>query len=85
MGPENVPEIAKIFTEEAFGPVAILSKFSTWDEALESVNNSKFGLQAGVFTRDYYKIQRLGMSLRSAVSWSVMCQPIVLIICLMEG
>lgn len=55
---DNVPETAKIFTEEAFGPVAILSKFSTWDEALESVNNSKFGLQAGIFTRDYYKIQK---------------------------
>ena len=55
---ENVLETAKIFTEEAFGPIAILSKFSTWDEALDSVNNSKFGLQAGIFTRDYYKIQK---------------------------
>ncbi|PHR61349.1 MAG: aldehyde dehydrogenase [Robiginitomaculum sp.] len=55
---ENVPRIAKICAEEAFGPVAVLSKFKTWYEALAAVNDSKFGLQAGVFTRDFYKIQQ---------------------------
>ncbi len=55
---EDVPSEAAICVEEAFGPVAILSKFSTWDEALHMVNDSKFGLQAGIFTRDFYKIQQ---------------------------
>ena len=55
---ENAPATAKICTEEAFGPVAVLQKFSTWDEALDMVNDSKFGLQAGIFTRDFYKIQK---------------------------
>ena len=54
---ENVAPSEKICTEEAFGPVAVLSHFSTWDEALEAVNDSKFGLQAGIFTRDFYKVQ----------------------------
>ena len=45
-------------TEEAFGPVANLSRFSDFDEALAAVNRSKFGLQAGIFTRDLYKAQR---------------------------
>ena len=36
----------------------MLQKFSTWDEALDMVNDSKFGLQAGIFTRDFYKIQK---------------------------
>jgi acyl-CoA reductase-like NAD-dependent aldehyde dehydrogenase len=45
-----------IYTEEAFGPVAILSKFNDFGAALDEVNDSKFGLQAGVFTRDLYKM-----------------------------
>ena len=45
-------------TEEAFGPVAILSAFDDFEDALTAVNDSKFGLQAGIFTRDIYKIQR---------------------------
>ena len=49
---ENVPEQAKLYTEEAFGPVAILSAFSDFDQALAQVNNRAFGLQAGIFTRD---------------------------------
>jgi acyl-CoA reductase-like NAD-dependent aldehyde dehydrogenase len=55
---ENVPKKTKICTEEAFGPVAVLQKFGTWDQAIDMVNDSKFGLQAGVFTRDFYKIQK---------------------------
>ena len=55
---ENVPNHCAINAEEAFGPVAVLSRFSTWDQALHMVNDSKFGLQAGIFTRDFYKIQQ---------------------------
>ena len=51
---ENVPRSAKLNTEEAFGPVAFFSRFSSFDAALEEVNDSKFGLQAGVFTRDLF-------------------------------
>ena len=46
----------KLYHEEAFGPVAILSKFSDFNAALDEVNDSKFGLQAGVFTRDLFKM-----------------------------
>ncbi|MEM8792199.1 MAG: aldehyde dehydrogenase family protein [Pseudomonadota bacterium] len=55
---ENVAPSEKICTEEAFGPVAVLSKFAIWDEAIDVVNDSKFGLQAGIFTRDFYKVQK---------------------------
>ncbi|HMP57005.1 MAG TPA: aldehyde dehydrogenase family protein [Novosphingobium sp.] len=44
-----------VYTEEAFGPVVILSKFRDWKDALDEVNDSKFGLQAGLFTRDIHK------------------------------
>ncbi|WP_209348076.1 aldehyde dehydrogenase family protein [Pontixanthobacter sp. CEM42] len=53
---ENVDHSCDAFTEEAFGPMALLSKFSDFDAALKEVNNSKFGLQAGVFTRDIHKV-----------------------------
>lgn len=55
---ENVSRNSKSYTEEAFGPMAILSSFNDFDDALAEVNDSKFGLQAGVFTRDFYKIQK---------------------------
>ena len=53
---ENVHKDAKALNEEAFGPLAILQKFSDFDEALAEVNRSTFGLQAGLFTRDLFKM-----------------------------
>jgi len=53
---DNVPKDQKIVTEEAFGPVAVLSKFSDFKAAMAEVNASKFGLQAGVFTRDLFQM-----------------------------
>ncbi len=52
---ENVDRNADANREEAFGPLALLSKFSDFDAALDEVNDSKFGLQAGIFTRDLFK------------------------------
>jgi acyl-CoA reductase-like NAD-dependent aldehyde dehydrogenase len=46
------PREAKVWCEEIFGPVATIDTFSDFGEALEMANDSKFGLQAGVFTRD---------------------------------
>src|SRR5690606_35113035 len=53
---EGVPHDCDANTEEAFGPLANLSKFTDWDEAMEQVNDSKFGLQAGIFTRDIHQV-----------------------------
>jgi acyl-CoA reductase-like NAD-dependent aldehyde dehydrogenase len=55
MGPTvltDVPRTASISCEEAFGPVAVLSRFSAFDDAIGEVNDSRFGLQAGLFTND---------------------------------
>jgi acyl-CoA reductase-like NAD-dependent aldehyde dehydrogenase len=46
------PRTAKVWCEEIFGPVATIDRFSDFGEALAMANDSKFGLQAGVFTRD---------------------------------
>ena len=55
---ENVSHDQPLCANEAFGPVAMLEPFSDFDAALDEVNDSVFGLQAGLFTRDIYKIQR---------------------------
>jgi len=53
---DHVDRSSAVYREEAFGPVALLSKFSDFNAALEEVNDSKFGLQAGIFTRDLFKM-----------------------------
>jgi len=53
---EGVPDRCDANREEAFGPLANLIRFSEWDEALAIVNDSKFGLQAGLFTRDLHQV-----------------------------
>jgi acyl-CoA reductase-like NAD-dependent aldehyde dehydrogenase len=53
---EGVPRNCAANREEAFGPLANLSKFTDWDDALREVNDSKFGLQAGIFTRDIHQV-----------------------------
>jgi acyl-CoA reductase-like NAD-dependent aldehyde dehydrogenase len=45
------PEM-KVRCEEVFGPVATISPYETFEQALAEVNDSKYGLQAGVFTND---------------------------------
>ena len=47
---EGVKRDQDLYRKEAFGPVAILEKFTDFAEALETVNDSDFGLQAGVFS-----------------------------------
>ena len=75
---ENVPHAAKINAEEAFGPVSIIAPFSDYSEALKEVNNSHFGLQAGIFTRDIYKAHQAwdelevgGVVIGDVPSWRV--------------
>jgi acyl-CoA reductase-like NAD-dependent aldehyde dehydrogenase len=43
---------ARVWCDEIFGPVATVHSFGSFAEALELANDAKFGLQAGVFTRD---------------------------------
>lgn len=46
----------KIRDEEAFGPVVLIEPFDDFDDALSEVNHSKYGLQAGLLTRDAGRI-----------------------------
>ena len=42
----------RVEREEVFGPVVTLRPYDTYDEAIDMANDSEYGLQAGVFTRD---------------------------------
>lgn len=75
---EDVPADQDLCAREAFGPVAVLSRFEDFDEAISMVNDSVFGLQAGVFTRDIYKLQQAwdelevgGVVIGDVPSWRV--------------
>jgi acyl-CoA reductase-like NAD-dependent aldehyde dehydrogenase len=75
---EGVPRGETVVCQEAFGPVAVLSPFSDFDAALAEVNDSDFGLQAGIFTRDLYRAQRAwnqlevgGVVIGDVPSWRV--------------
>ncbi len=49
---EGVPEDEPAWAEEIFGPVVCVAPTRSFDEALQKVNASAYGLQAGVFTND---------------------------------
>jgi acyl-CoA reductase-like NAD-dependent aldehyde dehydrogenase len=57
------PKEAKVWCEEIFGPVATIDTFTDFDEALQLANDSKFGLQAGVYTRDISRGLQAGRTL----------------------
>lgn len=55
---ENVPPTESISCEEAFGPVAVLEAYDDFDKALQAVNQSRFGLQTGIFTSNWPRIRK---------------------------
>jgi aldehyde dehydrogenase (NAD+) len=55
---EGVPASARIAREEAFGPVVLLESFERFGDALARVNDSRFGLQAGVFSDSIAQMTR---------------------------
>src|SRR5213079_2733664 len=48
----DVPTSARVVCEEVFGPVLVVSTVDGVDEGFAAVNDSRYGLQAGVFTHD---------------------------------
>ncbi|MBN2054484.1 aldehyde dehydrogenase family protein [bacterium] len=54
----SVPADHPIVAEEAFGPVVVVQTYDRFDDALDMVNDSRYGLQAGIFTNDVNKILR---------------------------
>jgi acyl-CoA reductase-like NAD-dependent aldehyde dehydrogenase len=51
----DVPASANLCAREAFGPVVSVNAYETLEQAIAMVNNSDYGLQAGMYTRDLEK------------------------------
>jgi aminomuconate-semialdehyde/2-hydroxymuconate-6-semialdehyde dehydrogenase len=60
---------SEILTEEVFGPVLTLQRFTGEDEAVALANGTSYGLAATVFTGDEAKAERLSARLRAGTVW----------------
>jgi acyl-CoA reductase-like NAD-dependent aldehyde dehydrogenase len=54
----DVPDHVSISCREAFGPVVGINAYDALEEAIDRVNRSEYGLQAGIYTRDLEKAFR---------------------------
>jgi acyl-CoA reductase-like NAD-dependent aldehyde dehydrogenase len=59
----DAPPEAKISCEEVFGPLCTVNAYGTIEEAIALANGTRFGLQAGVFTRDVKQALRVAQEL----------------------
>jgi len=63
----DVPADARIMNDEPFGPVAIVNRFSTYDDAISEANRLPFGLAAYAFTTSDHTAERLGHQVESGM------------------
>jgi acyl-CoA reductase-like NAD-dependent aldehyde dehydrogenase len=65
----DVPEGARVWTEETFGPLLPIMRVKDLDQALQKANDSEFGLGSSIFTRDMTKAQRAIDELEAGYTW----------------
>jgi acyl-CoA reductase-like NAD-dependent aldehyde dehydrogenase len=65
----GVTDEMTIAQEEIFGPVQQIMKFKTLDEAIERSNNSKYGLAAGIVTKDINKALVFSNNVEAGTIW----------------
>jgi len=65
----DVPEGARVWTEETFGPLLPVMRVKDLDEAIEKANSSEYGLGSSIFTRDMAKAQRAIDELEAGYTW----------------
>jgi phenylacetaldehyde dehydrogenase len=65
----DVPNEARVVQEEVFGPVLTVQPFDTEDEAVALANGTRYGLAAGLHTRDVARAHRVAHRLRSGIIW----------------
>ena len=66
---ENAPPAARICREEVFGPVVTIASFDDDENAIRSANDTRYGLNAIVFTRDLSRAHRASAALRAGTVW----------------
>ncbi|TQE04862.1 hypothetical protein C1H46_009576 [Malus baccata] len=58
-----------IAQDEIFGPVMALMKFKTIEEAIQRANNTRYGLAAGIITKDLNAANTVSRSIRAGIIW----------------
>lgn len=66
---DNPPDDARVVTEEAFGPVLPLLRFTTDEEVIERVNDTAYGLAGSVWTKDIQRGRALAEKFEAGVVW----------------
>ncbi len=61
----DVPREAELNDQEAFGPVVSVTPFEKWEDAIRMANDSKFGLNAGAFTKDIQRALKAAKELQT--------------------
>jgi betaine-aldehyde dehydrogenase len=65
----DVKSDMRIVQEEIFGPVVVVQRFSSEDEAIELANDTAYGLAGAVFTRDITRAYRVVKAIRAGITW----------------
>jgi acyl-CoA reductase-like NAD-dependent aldehyde dehydrogenase len=65
----DVPEGARVWTEETFGPLLPIMRVRDLDEAIAHANSSEYGLGSSIFTRDMARAQRAIDELEAGYTW----------------
>ncbi|KIE02429.1 aldehyde dehydrogenase ALDH, partial [Metarhizium majus ARSEF 297] len=65
----EVNDTMRIYREEIFGPVVVISRFNSEEEAISRANDSTYGLGAAVFTKDLERAHRVASEIEAGVVW----------------
>ena len=65
----DAPVTARVVREEIFGPVVVATRFTTEDEVLGLANDTRYGLNAMVFTENLSRAHRMAERLRAGTVW----------------
>ena len=66
---DNPPEDSRIVTEEPFGPIVPLLKWSDENDVIERANDTRYGLGASVWGVDLETVERIGSQLDAGTIW----------------
>ncbi len=66
---DNPPEDSRVVTEEAFGPILPMMRFSDIDDVVERANNSEYGLAGAVWSGDIEKASQVAQRLDTGTVW----------------
>lgn len=61
--------ISTISKTEVFGPVAVAQRFTSYEDAVQRANSTRYGLACGIWTRDLARAHRIANDLKAGIVW----------------